>query len=105
MIIKIVVQKTACLLVSGFFMGTIFLAGCASLQTESLLRSENKYPQKVELSSVPFFAQEQYQCGPAALAMMLQTETKPVTPEELEQIVAYIAARNMRSSLFTNANQ
>ena len=77
-------------------MGTVFLAGCASLQTESLLRSENKYPQKVELSSVPFFAQEQYQCGPAALAMMLQAETKPVTPEEL---VPKIFLPNRKGSL------
>ncbi|MDT0619259.1 PA2778 family cysteine peptidase [Salinisphaera sp. P385] len=37
----------------------------------------------VLLSDTPFFAQERYQCGPAALAMMLQTSGVESTPAEL----------------------
>jgi tetratricopeptide (TPR) repeat protein len=40
-------------------------------------------PQKVELDAVPFHAQEEYQCGPAALAMVLEAGGKVVEPEVL----------------------
>ena len=40
-------------------------------------------PQKVELTEVPFFPQEEYQCGPAALATALASFGVKVTPEEL----------------------
>lgn len=36
-----------------------------------------------ELVEVPFFPQEQYQCGPASLAMLLQASGVSVGPEEL----------------------
>ncbi|WP_018295282.1 PA2778 family cysteine peptidase [Mariprofundus ferrooxydans] len=35
------------------------------------------------MAHVPFFAQSEYQCGPAALAMMLNWAMIPVTPEQL----------------------
>lgn len=37
----------------------------------------------VELTAVPFFPQEDYQCGPAALATVLQWSGVPATPETL----------------------
>src|SRR5439155_9612974 len=40
-------------------------------------------PQKVELTQVPFFPQEEYQCGPAALATALASSGVKATPEEL----------------------
>src|SRR5690606_8791127 len=33
--------------------------------------------------SVPFFAQQEYQCGPAALASVLHAADAPVSPDEL----------------------
>ncbi|MCB1836142.1 MAG: PA2778 family cysteine peptidase [Alcanivoracaceae bacterium] len=33
--------------------------------------------------SIPFFAQQEYQCGPAALASMLHAADAPVSPDEL----------------------
>lgn len=83
MLLEIVGQKAARFIASGFFIAHLFLTGCASLQTESLLQTENSYPKQVELTGVPFFPQEQYQCGPAALAMMLQSVNKSITPDEL----------------------
>ena len=40
-------------------------------------------PQRVELAAVPFFPQEEYQCGPAALAMVLADAGLKVTPQDL----------------------
>ena len=49
-------------------------------------------PPRVELSAVPFFAQDEYQCGPAALAMVLAHAGSKVTPAELVPQV-YLPAR------------
>ena len=40
-------------------------------------------PAKVELTAVPFFPQEDYYCGPSALAMVLNAAGVKVTPEDL----------------------
>lgn len=40
-------------------------------------------PRSIELTSVPFFPQEEYQCGPAALATLLTHSGAPVTPDPL----------------------
>lgn len=41
-------------------------------------------PRQIELDKVPFFAQEAFQCGPASLAMSLNTVDIAVTPETLK---------------------
>ncbi|MGB9093212.1 MAG: PA2778 family cysteine peptidase [Gallionella sp.] len=41
-------------------------------------------PRHAELSDVPYFAQEAYQCGPASLAMSLNAVGSEVTPEALK---------------------
>ena len=46
----------------------------------------------VELSATPFFAQDEYQCGPAALAMVLAAAGVAVIPDELVPQV-YLPAR------------
>ena len=51
-----------------------------------------KLPPVVELVDVPFFAQDDYQCGPAALATVLQASGVSVTPEALVDQV-YLPAR------------
>jgi tetratricopeptide (TPR) repeat protein len=81
--LKHVVYQAARVITSGFFVACIFITGCTHLQTEDLLSDENNKPTRIELSDVPFIAQEQYQCGPASLAMMLQAAKKEVTAEEL----------------------
>jgi len=40
-------------------------------------------PQRAELDAVPFYSQEDYQCGPAALAMVLVAAGKAIEPEAL----------------------
>jgi tetratricopeptide (TPR) repeat protein len=78
----------------GFFIPVFLLAaaGCASLQSERLLKSAPAFPEPVELAEVPFFPQEDYQCGPAALAMVLNWSGLNVTPDALTPQV-YLPAR------------
>jgi len=40
-------------------------------------------PVRVELAAVPFFPQDEYQCGPAALATVLANAGVKVTPQDL----------------------
>lgn len=66
------------------------LAGCASSpkwpdQAEE--GSQANLHQRVVLNSVPFYAQERYQCGPASLAMMLNTRGLQTNPEVLKELV------------------
>lgn len=58
------------------------LAGCATPQTRMLM-VERPAVSRAELVDAPFFPQQEYQCGPAALATVMTAAGKPVTPEEL----------------------
>ena len=71
------------------------LSGCAQLVPQTFaLRTE--WPQgvarTVEWKDVPFFPQEDYQCGPAALATVLVYSGVKVTPEALAKDV-YLPSR------------
>jgi hypothetical protein len=62
------------------------LAGCASFmpQTKELAKGlPAGLPEKIELTETPFFPQLEYQCGPAALATVLNAGGVKVTDEEL----------------------
>lgn len=59
------------------------LTGCA-VQTPRLLGAPPAdLPPRVELVATPFFPQEDYQCGPAALATALSAIGIPTRPESL----------------------
>ena len=75
-------------------MASLLLAGCAlAPHTRSLTTSPPAgLPEQVELVDVPFFPQEAYQCGPAALATLLQDQGVLVEPEALVPEV-YVPAR------------
>jgi len=49
-------------------------------------------PEHKTLNDIPFHAQEAYQCGPAALSIMLNTRGIQATPDELVDRV-YLPAR------------
>jgi len=67
---------------AGIFL--LGLAGCATPQLQALVGSGSAgIPQRAELDAVPFFSQEDYQCGPAALAMVLSAGGKVIEPETL----------------------
>ncbi len=67
------------------------LAGCASLGATgtAALRSAPPagLPRRVELGATPFHPQEDYQCGPAALAMALGAAGLQTAPEQLARQV------------------
>ena len=59
------------------------LAGCAT-QTRMLMEQiPADIPHRAEITATPFFAQERYQCGPAALAMTLNHAGIAITPDAL----------------------
>ena len=69
------------------FFVMLFASGCATLQTDRVRATANAFPQPIELTTVPFFPQEEYQCGPAALATVLNWTGVSVTPDQLAQQV------------------
>lgn len=62
----------------------LVLAGCATVQTEALRESPPAgLPARAELQAVPYYAQEEHQCGPASLAMAMGAAGLEVTPDQL----------------------
>ena len=62
------------------------LFACSAPQTRQLVNTwPSGLPDGVELADTPFFPQERYQCGPAALATVLNRLGVVVTPDALRQ--------------------
>lgn len=61
----------------------LILAGCAARGPALQERLPAAGPQSVEIAGTPFFAQEDYQCGPAALATVLGQSGLKVSPAAL----------------------
>lgn len=71
------------------------LAGCAQMVPQTIgLRSgwPAEVPRQLELDAVPFFAQSDYQCGPAALATVLHASGAQADPDALVRQV-YLPSR------------
>lgn len=69
---------------AGVLLSIVLLSGCATPQVAALLaRPPLALPERTELSSVPFYPQELYQCGPAALATALVYGGVATSPEVL----------------------
>lgn len=73
----------------------LLLAGCATSPQWPSSASGTDHSllqQRVLLNKVPFYPQERYQCGPASLATMLNSQGLNTTPEALKDQV-YIPGR------------
>jgi len=72
----------------------LLLAGCAA--PPQLARLQAAWPEAIpaqaEIRSVPFYPQEDYECGPATLAMVASAAGVSVRPEQLVEQV-YVPAR------------
>ncbi|MFO7767245.1 MAG: PA2778 family cysteine peptidase [Pelovirga sp.] len=83
-------RRLAC----AFFCSFILIAGgCSTYQYPHALSPE---AQRHHLTEVPFFAQEEYQCGPAALAMLLAWNGQDVS---LPQLVEQVYSPELKGSL------
>lgn len=70
----------------GVFILALLLAACA--RSPVLLEStRDNLPPQTELTQVPFYAQTEYQCGPATLAMVL---THQGVDASLEQLIPQV---------------
>ena len=78
---------------AGVVLVCTLLAACASPpHTRQLLAtSPAELPATAELTATPFFPQQRYQCGPAALATVLGAHGRAVIPEQLVDAV-YVPA-------------
>ncbi|MBI2132844.1 MAG: PA2778 family cysteine peptidase [Candidatus Tectomicrobia bacterium] len=64
------------------------LSGCATPQTDQLLAEGHSTAiSRAEITDVPFYPQEKFYCGPAALAMALGWSGVPVRPGELVSLM------------------
>lgn len=77
-----------------FCAALLALGGCAAPPQLAALQRDwpGALPDRVTLSEVPFFAQEDHLCGPASLAMVAQAAGSLVTPEALTPLV-YLPGR------------
>jgi hypothetical protein len=88
--------STKACIFAGFFFYAMLLGGCAIVTPQAQSLKEHRpsdIPEQVELSWVQFFPQDDYQCGPTALATALQSAGLAVTPEMLVEQV-YLPARH-----------
>lgn len=70
-------------LVAGFFV--VLLVACSTPQTRALRSSTPaSLPVRFELSDVRYFPQDEYQCGPASLAMVFQHAGINIDPAQLK---------------------
>jgi len=68
----------------------LLLGGCGMMIPQTVgLRTDwpAGVPREVELTKVPFFPQDEYQCGPAALAMVMNYDGVNIRPEQLKDEV------------------
>lgn len=69
------------------------LAACASVPpSPGNIENPGQPTRAVELSEVPFFAQQDFYCGPSALAMVLNHQGQKTNPESIAELV-YLPGR------------
>ena len=80
-------SQSARLAAGVFALAALLLSGCVGMVAPQATALLDAWPadlaHKVELTEVPFFPQEDYQCGPAALATSMAHFNVKVTPEQL----------------------
>ena len=85
---------------------SILPTGGTGLRSGSLPAYGEGRPAKTEISAVPFYAQSEHQCGPAALAMLLRSRGISVTPEELEsEVYTPVRKGSLQTSLISAARR
>lgn len=68
---------------TGVFLAAMLSLLLSACMTTQALDLRTQPPASVELSDVPFYAQRDFHCGPATLAMVMTYLGRPATPDEL----------------------
>ncbi|MDD5435427.1 MAG: C39 family peptidase [Nitrospira sp.] len=67
---------------------TTLVSGCSAYKgSQEQFHFYDNYPANVYISSIPFFPQEDFQCGPAALASLLNYLGYKVLPDEISRAI------------------
>ena len=99
-----VIQRQWVRLCAGLLL--LGLSACSTTQTQQIVEDRQQLPINAQVAGVPFFAQERYYCGPAALAMVLAWSGLPLTQEDLVSEV-YTPGRKgtLRTDVLTAARR
>lgn len=85
----------------GFFL--LLVSGCSTFHYQEVLQQE---PDQFVLREVPFYPQGEYQCGPAALAMLLAWNGKEVPlPHLIDQVYSPSLQGSLQPSIITAARR
>ncbi len=71
----------------GIVFSLLLFSSCASFQKIEKINIPKNLPSIVEISEVPFYSQQERQCGPASLAMALEWSGVKVDFEKLKEQV------------------
>ncbi|MGD8925701.1 MAG: PA2778 family cysteine peptidase, partial [Thioalkalispiraceae bacterium] len=86
-------NKAACRRIGSLFFCLLLSACAGTPQSDSLIQSTpSDLLKPVELTEVPFYPQQEYQCGPAALATLIKNQGVKVDINRLSRRV-YIPGR------------
>jgi tetratricopeptide (TPR) repeat protein len=85
------IDRRACVAGLGILLTAVVLPGCVS-RGPLLSTAGTALPSRTELTDTEFFPQQEYHCGPAALATVLRHAQLQVSPDELVDLV-YIPGR------------
>lgn len=79
----------------------LFLLSCASKtpRTEALLENRAGLPKSFQLDHIPFIQQTENHCGPASLAMMLESKQRPA---DLKVLAAQMITPGKKGSFSTD---
>ncbi len=102
----VTISRRGLSLVSILLAAALTAGGCTHRGHGRMLREATRLPDRVVVDDVPFFPQEEYQCGPASMAMALAWSGDEVTVDDLVRQV-YLPQRqgSLQSGLITAARR
>ena len=93
-------------LVLMLLLTAVWSGGCTHHDHGRDLRRATSLPDRVAIEDVPFFPQERYQCGPAAMAMALAWSGREVEPDDLvREVYTPFRQGSLQTGLITAARR
>ncbi len=99
-------RRLKLILIPMLILAGVAAGGCTHRDHGRDLHRATLLPTRVEIDGVPFFPQARYQCGPAALAMVLGWSGLAITPEDLVgEVYTPFRRGSLQSGLITAARR